>query len=581
MVKTYTATISTTHKLLLAALLWLFTQAAIATVNAHVDRNTLRLGETVTLVLEAADTAQTLEINRDLLTADFILIDTRSESTVKYVNGRQTSSVRVLYVLEPRKTGELTIPAFSLGSVTTKAINLTVNPAPAEIDGEPPMVFVEVGLSEGQSYVHSQLVLTVKLYYRYNLSEANLADPQIDHAAVIKLGEKPMNANRHGVNYRALERVYAVFPERSGELTIPQLEFWGRVNDPATRRSGSLFSPLNRGRRVRASSEALRIIVAPKPAQYPETASWLPAQELSLNSELKTSGHEIRVGEPLTRVVQMRATGLLDTMLPDINWPALEGARVYPDTPETIARSANNWVTSLKTSGFAIVPEREGELLLPEISIPWWDVKADKLKYAIVPAERVQVLPARDGVVAAAPPPVTTVIPPVVNNPVNEVSAAAVNSGEVGFWRTLAVAGFSLWLLTIVLFLVMRRNRQHKPKRESLEVSHGDAFAELERACKQGKEKLAVTALRKFSQNELGIADGLSGLAQYCAEDGYTTLAASINAMNRDLYSSQLEAQSLWDGRNFVQQLKGWLKERAKNSSQQRDQNSLPPFYPE
>ncbi len=559
----------------------LITQASIAAVEARIDRTDIRLGETLTLVLETADTTQSLEIDVARLSDDFIIIDTRNESMVSYVNGRKTATVRVLYVLEPKRVGELTIPAFKLGKLSTKPLNLTVKDAPVDKSGEPPLVFIEVGLHEGKAYVHSQLALTVRLFFRYNLSEASLADPQIEHATVIKLHETSLNMKRYGANYRALERIYAVFPERSGELLMPEISFIGRVNEPSSRQGGSLFSPLNRGRRVRAQSESLRLVVEPRPTEFPASADWLPARKLIVNSELKIPATGVRVGEPVTRIIEMQTIGLLDTMMPDISWPEQEGARVYPDTPESVARTDGVWVSGKKTSSFAIVPEFEGELLLPEISIPWWDTIEGKLRFAIVPAEKVTVLPALAGTIAAQPRPVEVPQPPAATKTMDAVNPAAPANGENSrFWQIMAITGFSLWVLTVVLALILRKQMLQAPKQSPQRPPQSRGLTQVKLACKQGLKIKAIAGLRQLAKDELGIANGLSGLAERCAEDGFIELAENIKALNQDLYSNQSSSEKL-DGDSFLNLLLAWLEQHHKQSKQSSKANKLPPFYPE
>ncbi|MCF6264507.1 MAG: BatD family protein [Xanthomonadales bacterium] len=569
--------------LLVIPVLLLLSVVSQAAVDLRVDRDSVKLGETITLVVETADINQSLDIDVSLLTEDFHFIDTRSESSRSFVNGKQSVAIRVLYVLEPKRVGKLTIPSFKLGDVSTAQLEITVEIAPVAAAGEPPLVFMEVESNTDSIYVHSQLVLTVKLYYRYNLTGGNLPDPQIEHATVVKLGETSINATRNGVSYRALERVYAVFPERSGELIIPEISFSGQLRKPSTQ-GGSLFAAAhNRRQRVRVASEAFSIDVKPRPAQYPAGADWLPARQLVVNSQIKTANGGARVGEPITRVIEMKAVGLLDTMFPEIQWPPMDKARVYPDTPESVSRNAGQWVTGRKVHSFAVVPETTGELLLPEISIPWWDTIEDKLKVALVPAEIVDIQPALgepvDVQAAVMPTPVAETIPATEQNkPVNNLVSGAEKSG----WQILAITGFSLWLLTLLLWW---RNRNNSPVTEETTLvrdPHENALRRFKNACGNNQALAAATALRQFAVHKLGIVDGLSGLEKQCVKDGFEPLAENIEALNRQLYAQITETDSSnWNGSDLYQQFNLWLKAKAVSDNKKPDSKSLPPFYPQ
>jgi len=572
----------------IALVLWLvlFSITAQAAVDARIDRSSVRLGETITLVVETDDASQTLDIDTSLLTTDFHLLDTRNESMVSFTNGVQSATIRTLYVLEPKHTGSINIPGFKLGKLSTRPIEITVEDAPAAAVGEPPVVFMEVESNTDRVYVHSQLALTVRLYYRYSLTEGSLPDPQVEHATLVKLGETSMNATRNGVGYRALERVYAVFPERSGELIIPEISFLGRVNEPSKKRN-SLFTPMrNRGRRVRTVSDVLKITVDPRPAQYPVATDWLPARQLLVNSQIKTAKGGARVGEPVTRVIEMKAVGLLDTMFPEISWPAMDNARVYPDAPESVSRNSGQWVTGRKIHSFAIVPENTGELLLPEISIPWWDTVADKLKYAVIPAELVDVLPALgDSIVPAEPEaeplPVQEVPLLESNKPVSTPEYAPA-SQQKSWWQILAITGFTLWLLTLLLWWFIRRKPAQTVETSSFRQHQDSSLLEFKHACNKNQPLAAATALRQFVIRELDISDGLSGLEKRCRLEEFDRLALLIEALNHQLYAQgQKSGESDWDGKAFYRQFNSWLKTTAKISKARSNGNALPPFYPE
>ncbi len=570
----------------IALVLWLvlFSITAQAAVDARIDRSSVRLGETITLVVETDDASQPLDIDTSLLTSDFHLLDTRNESMVSYTNGVQSATIRTLYVLEPKHTGKLSIPGFKLGKLSTRPIEIAVEDAPAAAAGEPPVVFMEVESNTDRIYVHSQLALTVRLYYRYSLTEGSLPDPRVEHASLVKLGETSMNATRNGVGYRALERVYAVFPERSGELIVPEISFLGRVNEPSNKR-GSLFTPMrNRGRRVRTVSDVLKITVDPRPAQYPAATDWLPARQLVVNSQIKTAKGGARVGEPITRVIEMKAVGLLDTMFPEISWPAMDNARVYPDAPESVSRNSGQWVTGRKVHSFAIVPENTGELLLPEISIPWWDTVADKLKYAVIPAELVDVLPALgDSAIPAEPEPVAVQeLSPVKPSQPASMPVDALTSQQKSWWQILAITGFTLWLLTLLLWWFNRGKSVQIVATSSLRQDQENSLLEFKNACNKNQPVAAATALRQFVIRELDIADGLSGLEKHCRLEEFDQLAASVEALNKQLYApEQGKGTVSWDGKAFYRQFTSWLKATANTGKSKTNSNTLPPFYPE
>ncbi|MDX1380682.1 MAG: BatD family protein, partial [Xanthomonadales bacterium] len=413
-------------------------------VVAELSRDQAVVGETLTLVLSTNDPRQSLETDLSLLEDDWLVLDRRSESQMSIVNGRQTATVRLLLTLEPRRAGDLEIPALTFpGGETTEPLAVRVTPPPEGAAGEPQPVFVEVELNpaEGPHYVHAQLGLTVRVLYQQNLTEAAIEPPEPDQATVRLLDEVPFQAERDGVRYRVLERRYAVFPERSGTLTIPPMQLSGRlVERPRDR----LWQPAVRGRRITVASEPLTVEVMPRPDAFPADR-FLPARSLELTGQV--SGVDgLRVGEPVTRTVMVDATGLEEHMLIPPDWPEVDGARIYPDQPQGITRDDGQWVLGHREYRYAVVPEVPGELVLPALELHWWDTVNDRLQVATLPEQRITVAPSPlDALGTTEPDVATDAAEPAAREPAPTLSDDLIR--ETRFkspWRWVAAAFFLL-----------------------------------------------------------------------------------------------------------------------------------------
>jgi hypothetical protein len=132
---------------LLALGLLVFASHAAAAVQLQLDRNRITEGETVTLTFVTDDAKQSLETDFSRLEKDFEILDRRSETQLSIVNGRQAAVVRLLLTLEPKRTGELTIPALEFGKSRTQPVVLQVDRAPELAPGDLPPVFIEVAVT--------------------------------------------------------------------------------------------------------------------------------------------------------------------------------------------------------------------------------------------------------------------------------------------------------------------------------------------------------------------------------------------------------------------------------------------------
>ncbi len=480
------------HISVVILLLFVHTLVMAAPITARLDRNSAVVGETVTLILKTSDTDQSLDTDLGVLQTDFDVLNRRTETQMSFVNGRQTASVQLVVTLEPRHAGNLLIPALKFPGASSPPLRLKVSAAPALAPGEPEPVFIELLLEpeSGPYYVHSQLGLIVRIFYQSNLTEAAINPPAPTQASVRLLDEVPYQAERSGNRYRVLERRYAIFPERSGTLTIPPMQLSGRLIE---RPSDRLWQPTVRGRRLKVESDPLNLEIRPRPVEFTGDY-WLPARRITLSQQISDSG-KLHVGEPVTRTVIMDAVGLEENMLEEPRWPEVPNVRIYPDQPQGISRDDGEWVLGHKEFRYAVVPEQPGSLVLPEIRLDWWDTVSQKQQTATLPAHTLEVLPSELNLTPG-------VLPPAVS-PVSTIDSAVLNggvvvSGDAVLWKSTTGVFFILWLLT--LYALYRRGQTTVLSENGNEpdlLAEKDLLKHFRRTCQNGD---ATNARRQLSQ---------------------------------------------------------------------------------
>jgi hypothetical protein len=535
---------------LLLSIWLLLAEAAGAAVVAELDRDRIVEGETVTLVFRSDDARQDLDPDVSSLERDFLIIDRRTETQLSIVGGQQTAVVRLVLTLEPRRSGDLVVPSVRFGDAATRPLSLRVEPAPEVAPGEMPPVFIEVEVRPVDSafYVHAQFGLVVRVFYQQNLTEAAISPPEPEHASVRLLQETPYQAERGGERYRVLERRYAIFPERSGMLKIPEMKLSGRLVE---RRSGGVWQPSVRGRRITVSSEALELQIEPRPAAF-GGGDWLPARDLRLTQQISSS-EALRVGEPVTRTVIVDVVGLEENMIGEPAWPGMENARIYPDQPQGITRDDGDWVLGHKEFRYAVVPETAGELVLPELTVEWWDTTANRPRSAVLPEHRLEVLPA-----ALVPTPAVTesVLSPALTAAGDAAGyETAARTGT--YWRWLTVLFAALWLLTLLAWRLRGDGGERRAQRSAtlpISASEAGVLQQLQQSCGAGERHKARRYLQAWLQR-FGPLHSAS-LLDFAAWLDDEALAASIRALDADGFRPQAEAA--WDGRQMWRQFEGW-----------------------
>jgi hypothetical protein len=127
-------------------------------------------------------------------------------------------------------------------------------------------------------------------------------------------------------------------------------------------------------------------------SSVPGVTPWFPMSNLTLSESW--SG-EVKVGEPLTRIISTHATGLAASQLPGFEDQLSSGTdyKVYNDQPVLSQKIASGEVQSFRKDTLTIIPQREGDLRFPAIKLSWWDTKTHARRIAILPEKVLHVLP--------------------------------------------------------------------------------------------------------------------------------------------------------------------------------------------
>ena len=485
--------------LLALLLMALLPAPAGAATRAWLDRDSITLGETVTLNVETDQVDAELDFS--VLQPDFVLLGTSSRTQVNMGSGGRSVSALRAVALEPRRSGEVVIPALAVGSETTQPITLTVLAAAPATGPEPDAgqdVFLQIEIEPRNPYVQQQVRYTLRLFYAVTLLEGQLEEPAAEHIEVRRLGQDRSEQRViDGRRYNVVERHYALVPERSGRLVIPPAVFRGRAILPGRRGTW-----LGAGSPVSARGEEIALQVKPRPQGGAEP--WLPASELSLEDSGGALPDSVRAGEPLTLTLRIRARGLAAAQLPVLELPRIAGAEVYPDQPVTRDGNEGPWLVGEVERKFAIVPHAAGTLELPAVEVHWWDTDSDQAQVARLDPRRVQVLPALAGAEAAGAP----VVQPD--------SAGAPTPPQSSHWPLLAIGFALLWIATLAAWaLERRRQRRHptRPLQAAADPARGAATASLKKALASGDLAAIAAALRALAATQHLPARSLGELA--------------------------------------------------------------------
>ncbi len=421
---------------------------ALAAVTTRVDRLDIDLNESFTLEV-ISDTNIDLQPDITALEADFYVGQGSQLSNTTIVNGQIRRSKTWTYVLMPKRAGRITIPPVTVGTESSAPLTITVNEPSYAPPGEAE-VFVTSEVDFTETYVQAQVLLTVKIYRSVATRQPALRDPTVSGVEVLSElagDDRSYEAIIDGTPYNVVERVYALYPQEHGTIDISPARFEARVL-----RDGRIT-----GRKVfESDSQIVAVLpIPPLPDEFPN-AAWLPARDLQLSEDWSRDASEVKAGEPLTRHVTISALGQLETQIPALDPPEVDGINVYPDKPDLSRSIEAGGIRGVRKDQHAMIGVAAGTVTLPAIEVPWWNTVAGEWQVARLAERSITILPTGE---APAPLPEP--------EPVAEADQAAQPEDPVfpaKFWRRASELLAGLWLATLLAWWWTSRPVRHEPR---------------------------------------------------------------------------------------------------------------------
>jgi hypothetical protein len=548
-----------------------------ADISVRADRDPVPAGESFQIIFEVEGD---LDGDPDFspLNTDFQVLSTGQASSMSIVPGKITRTKSWTLTVLPKRSGTLTVPPIRFGRHSSPPQTVTIGGDSGSRDqttsnGD---IFIEVEAVPLKPHVQAQVLYTLRLYRAVLTSNATLSDPQVEAGSAIiqRAGEDRHYETRlFGRRFMVLERRFAVFPQGSGTLTLSPARFQGQIG----RDTFSLFDPFGaRPSMIQRESAPVSIEVQPVPAGF-QGGHWLPAQKLTLAEEWSPDAGELHVGDPVTRTVTIRAEGLTASQLPELPDRLPAEIRGYPEPPALSDATLPSGITGTRVERTALIAAAAGEIVFPEIVVPWWNTKSNRMEEARLPERLLKVLPAPlagiPGIVLPAVPDVAPVAPGT------DASAAADRSAPLpatatdrDFWKWLSAALAAGWLLTIFLWYRGRiAKAASHPVRDASEGARA-AERDLKRCCTGNDARGARDALLRWADAVFtGAAPrNLHELAVRSSPE----LANELERLNAVLYA---RSGGEWDG---------WALWRAFAASRPQAQhfttatdNDLEPLY--
>ena len=244
---------------------------------------------------------------------------------------------------------------------------------------------VEVSTGGGPVYEQQNVIYTVRVVSDGNLKTLNPKVPTVEGAILEQLDGpvastrlKSRNGGQEIINtYR-----FKLTPLRSGEISVPPFRFtgthvasrqWNRGRGAPAQDSGGQFSI--------AADGPVKLEALPAEASV---TPWLPLHDLQLRSHL-AKNTPAKEGVPVTLTLELKARGATGDQLPSLEHMLKSNQfRAYRDSTTTssgISRDGR-YLTGSRKETYTLIPQQDGWIRLPAVSVAWWDVDSDAARMA-------------------------------------------------------------------------------------------------------------------------------------------------------------------------------------------------------
>lgn len=545
--------------------------ADIESLNAIVDRNPVMLDEAITLTVIAKGDAQREAFDSSVLLNDFIVGRTSVSNQTQIINFQSEQTTTWTTTLFPREVGNFTIPAFTIEGASTTPIDIQVIPVPSGQDQPARDFFVTAEVNQREIYLQQQLQYTVKVYLAAGIDRGSLQAPTMFQAQIQQIGEdKQYTDIQNGKRYQIIERTFAIVPQQSGDLTIRGPVFSGQVLAANT---NNRFGMFNRTKPINRVGPDIDVTVLPIPnsVDYP----WLPSEFVELTEEWQSD--QFVVGEPVTRTLTLTAAGLVEEQLPSIEQRYPPQFKTYPDQANTAMVERDKKLISQRTESIAVIPTKAGKTILPEVTVPWFNVRTKQTEYATLPARQVDVLPASTST-TAAPPALPTALNADEPAPMADIQNVA---PAQPIWLTIegqiliAISVISTlgWLITLWSKKQRPTGPVNRPEILSSSTDESQLYKSLVASIKSGNTDLTYTHL--YSWLIRGLACDLTHGQRLDSCNETQPLAPLVDTLLANRYSSSTQP---WDKNALLRAIEQLRKSKQARA---RDNNkSLAPLYP-
>jgi len=388
--------------------------------------------------------------------------------------------------------------------------------AATALAADAPQVRVRIEPS-GPIYVGQSLRVDVTvLVPNFFMSSPEFPLFDLPGAIVTMPGAGAVNVNEtiNGITYAGIRRTYVIVPQREGTFVLPPVPItFQYAAVPGQPSPGSVTLPPQKFD-----------VLLPPGAKTAEGA--LPVARVTIKQQVEGLTKPLHVGDAITRTVEIFAEHTQSMMIPPPTFTAPAGVRVYRKDPQLsdVTDQQGQFLGGRRVDVATYLFDRRGAYTLPEISVSWFDPRANRAQLARAPDFQVSVVRSSKPATALAPAP---------GKPIDWLPSLALASAVI--LGILAISWLTpRWAKRARAFLAARRAAQRE--------SEGAYFARLLAACRSNDPAQSYVSLGCWVRRA-----GSASIGDYLQTADDDELRKRVTALEHCLYSCAPQSDK-WTG---------------------------------
>lgn len=533
---------------------------AMANISMDINPSPVQLGEAFRLTFTLDDPQANGVPDLTPLQNDFNIVGTERSTAYSIINGQTHSRHQWTVLLTAKKAGVLLIPSIQFGhqQSTANSIEVTgdqVAPTPEDLQKNTPQdeVMLKTEVSTKDPFVNQQLIYTVKLYNSQRLLDAEYVPPRVEDALLIPLGEgRRSQTILGGRGYTVEEQQYAVFPQKSGDLTIIAPSFKALVFETTPRR-------------INVHAKETSLVVKPRPADF-TGKYWLPATQAALTETYDQSNTMMNQGSTLVRTITLQVAGIPAQLLPTLTLPNSSQFNTYSQKPDLHNTARQNELIGRADIKVTYLFNKPGQVTIPAIQVPWFNTSTGKEEIVSLPERTLEIAPSSGSV-----PQQPTITPlsatkPAPALPLESLPIEAVKKSDgLAWWLA---GGFGLaWMITLLLWWWIKKHPTAGPSKRLI-------LKNMHEACVQNNPEQAQAAVMQWAAWQWPEAKllNLQHVEKWVRDP---VLKKQLSLLSQVLYSQGKNRR--WQGDALWRSVRAYTHKKSAGKSKNSE---LPPINP-